>query len=161
VYIGDEAELDYDVLIWTGGITGQDAVRETELEQDERNHRIHSESDFQTNDERIFAIGDAALIDQPGDEPAPPTAQAAWQAAEVAGENLARAVNDQPLKTWTHKDKGTVISVGEKAVAHNVMGMPIATFGGFPAQTLKKVIATRWINDVTGLGRAAKAWPDM
>ncbi|MFY4813466.1 NAD(P)/FAD-dependent oxidoreductase, partial [Haloarcula sp. AONF1] len=87
--------------------------------------------------------------------------QAAWQAAEVAGENLARAARGQPLKTWTHKDKGTVVSVGEKAVAHDVVNMPIETFGGLPAKLLKKAIAARWINDVTSVGRAAKAWPDM
>ncbi|MFC7020919.1 MULTISPECIES: NAD(P)/FAD-dependent oxidoreductase [Haloarcula] len=161
VYIGDDEELDYDVLVWTGGITGRDAVRDVDLDKDERNHRIHTESDFQTDDERVFAIGDCALIDQPGEQPAPPTAQAAWQAAEVAGENLARAVRGQPLTTWTHKDKGTVISVGEKAVAHDVMGLPISTFGGLPAKILKKGIAARWIADVTGIGRAAKAWPDM
>ncbi len=161
VYIGDDEELDYDVLVWTGGITGRDAIRDVAVDKDERNHRIHTESDFQTDDERVFAIGDCALIDQPGEQPAPPTAQAAWQAAEVAGENLARAVRGQPLTTWTHKDKGTVISVGEKAVAHDVMGVPISTFGGLPAKILKKGIATRWIADVTGIGRAAKAWPDM
>jgi NADH dehydrogenase len=161
VYVGDDTEMDYDVLVWTGGITGRDAVRDVDLEKDERNHRLHSESDFQTTNESVFAIGDCALIDQPGDEPAPPTAQAAWQAAEVAGENLARAVRDEPLKTWTHKDKGTVISVGEKAVAHDVMGVPIQTFGGLPAKILKKGIAARWIKDVTNVSRAAKAWPDM
>ena len=161
VYIGDETELDYDVLVWTGGITGGDAVRDTDLDKDERNHRLHSESDFQTTDERVFAIGDCALIDQPGGEPAPPTAEAAWTAAEVAGENIARAVRGQPLKTWTHKDKGTAISIGEQAVAHDVIGIPIDTFGGFPAKMLKKAIAARWINDVAGPGRALKAWPDM
>ncbi|WP_058996420.1 NAD(P)/FAD-dependent oxidoreductase [Haloarcula sp. CBA1127] len=161
VYIGDEDELDYDVLVWTGGITGRDCMQEVDLDKDERNHRVHAEGSFQTDDEHVFAIGDSALIDQPGDQPAPPTAQAAWQAAEVAGENLARAVRGQPLKTWTHKDKGTVVSVGEKAVAHDVVNMPIETFGGMPAKLLKKAIAARWINDMTGVGRAAKAWPDM
>ncbi|EMA29574.1 NADH dehydrogenase [Haloarcula japonica DSM 6131] len=161
VYIGDEDELDYDVLVWTGGITGRDCMQDVALDKDERNHRVHAEGNFRTDDERVFAIGDSALIDQPGDQPAPPTAQAAWQAAEVAGENLARAARGQPLKTWTHKDKGTVVSVGEKAVAHDVMNMPIETFGGMPAKLLKKAIAARWINDVTGVGRAAKAWPDM
>ncbi|WP_424004036.1 NAD(P)/FAD-dependent oxidoreductase [Haloarcula salina] len=161
VYIGDEDELDYDVLVWTGGITGRDCVADVDLDKDERNHRIHAEGTFQTDDERVFAIGDSALIDQPGDQPAPPTAQAAWQAAEVAGENLARAVRGQPLTTWTHKDKGTVVSVGEKAVAHDVMNIPVETFGGLPAKVLKKGIAARWIADVTGVGRAAKAWPDM
>jgi NADH dehydrogenase len=161
VYIGDEDELDYDVLVWTGGITGRNCMQDVELDKDDRSHRVHAEGNFRTDDERVFAIGDSALIDQPGDQPAPPTAQAAWQAAEVAGENLARAVRGQPLKTWTHKDKGTVVSVGEKAVAHDVVNMPIETFGGMPAKLLKKAIAARWIKDVTGVSRAAKAWPDM
>lgn len=161
VHIGEDDELDYDVLLWTGGITGRDAIKDVELEKDERNHRVNTESNFQTNNERVFAIGDAALIDQ-GDDPAPPTAQAAWQAAEVAGENIARAVRGQPLKTWKYDDKGTVISVGEDAVAHDVSVVPFAdTFGGFPARTLKKAIAARWISSVTGPGRALKAWPDM
>jgi len=144
------------IVVGGAGLSGIQTAGEIAEFRDE--HRAPID---QTENERVFAIGDCALIDQPGDQPAPPTAQAAWQAAEVAGENLARAVRNQPLKTWTHKDKGTVVSVGEKAVAHDVMGSPIATFGGFPAQTLKKVIATRWINDITGVGRAARAWPDM
>ncbi|RLM89402.1 NAD(P)/FAD-dependent oxidoreductase, partial [Haloarcula sp. Atlit-7R] len=42
-----------------------------------------------------------------------------------------------------------------------VVNVPVETFGGLPAKLLKKAIAARWINDVTGVGRAAKAWPDM
>ena len=162
VYIGEDQQLDYDVLVWTGGITGHEAARNANIEKNERNYRINTAQNFQTNDERVFAIGDAALIDQPGDDPAPPTAQAAWQAAEVAGENIARAIRGQPLKNWTYKNKGTVVSVGEDAVAHDVFVVPfVDTFGGFPARTLKKAIAARWIADVTGIREAASAWPDM
>ena len=101
-------------------------------------------------------------IDQDGDDPAPPTAQAAWQAAEVVGENIVRAIRNEPLKRWRFKDKGTVISVGEDAVAHDVYVVPFKdTFGGLPARTLKKAIAARWIRDVAGTGRAASAWSDM
>ncbi len=81
-------------------------MQDVDLDKDERNHRVHAEGNFQTEDEHVFAIGDSALIDQPGDQPAPPTAQAAWQAADVAGENLARAVRGQPLMTWTHNRQG-------------------------------------------------------
>jgi NADH dehydrogenase len=161
VYIGDETELDYDVLLWTGGITGQDAVHDVDLEKDERNHRINTGMNFQTEDERVFAIGDCALIDQPGENPAPPTAEAAWEAADHIGKNMARAMRGQPLDDWTFKSKGTAISVGEDAVAHDVMFMPMETFGGFLARNLKKAIAARWISSVTGPGRAMKAWPDM
>jgi len=165
VYIGDDEELDYDELIWTGGITGRDAAGSVDIDKDERSHRITSEQNFQTSDDRVFAIGDCALVDQPGENPAPPTAQAAWQAAEVAGENLARAVRGQPLETWAHDDMGTVISVGEEAVAHGVkyMGIsaPINTFGGFMAKNLKKAIAAKWIRKVSSTDRALKAWSDM
>jgi len=162
VYIGEDTELAYDVLVWTGGITGRDAAREMNVDKDERNHRLKAGRTFRTEDDRVFAIGDAALIEQNGDDPAPPTAQAAWQAAEVVGENIARAIRGQPLKEWTYKDKGTVVSVGEDAVAHDVYVVPfVSTFGGLPARTLKKAIAARWIRDVAGTGRAAAAWSDM
>jgi len=163
VYVGEgtEGRIPYDVLVWTGGITGRRAVRDAALETDERNFRLDASSDFRTSDDRVFAVGDAALVDQPGGEPAPPTAQAAWQAAEVAGENLARAVRGQPLREWTFTDKGTVVSVGDAAVAHDVAFVPVATFGGVPARVLKKAIAARWLTDVDGYRRAVAAWSKM
>jgi NADH dehydrogenase len=166
VYLGggedEEPEtLGYDVLIWTGGITGQPELDAVEVDKDERSNRVHAGSDFTTSDDQVFAIGDTALIEQGDDDIAPPTAQAAWQAAEVAGENLARAARGAPLQSWEHKDKGTVISVGEDAVAHDVMGMPIQTFGGTPAKLLKKSIAARWIAKVSSAGRGVSAFGDM
>jgi NADH dehydrogenase len=167
VYIGEDDDgnyattLDYDVLLWTGGITGQDALTDCDLETDERSHRIQASATFETSDDRVFAIGDTAMIDQPGDQDAPPTAQAAWQAAEVAAQNVVRRVQDEPLEEWTHKDKGTLISVGDAAVAHDVEGLPFDTFGGLPAETLKKIVATRWIADISSYSRALGAWSDM
>ncbi len=160
VHLGDD-ELDYDVLVWTGGITGHDEIADAPIDKDERSNRIFAESDFQTSDDRVFAIGDSALIDQGSDEVAPPTAQAAWQAADVAGENLVRAVRGAPLKSWKHTDKGTVVSVGEDAVAHDVMFVPINTFGGPAAKLLKKTIATRWIADISSAKRGVSAFGDM
>jgi NADH dehydrogenase len=162
VYVGESSQLAYDVLVWTGGVAGRDAVREAGIETDERSHRIEASTTFRTSEERVFAIGDAALVDQADDEPAPPTAQAAWQAAEVAGTNVARATRGQPLEEWTYDDKGTVVSVGEDAVAHDVSIVPfVSTFGGFPARFLKKAIAARWLKDVGGYRRAISAWSEM
>ncbi len=166
VYLGggeeeDPMEVPYDVLIWTGGITGQEELEGVGIDKDERSNRVYAGSDFTTSDERVFAIGDTALIDQGDEEIAPPTAQAAWQAADVAGANLARAARGAPLRSWHHEDKGTVISVGEKAVAHDVIGVPISTFGGVPAKLLKKTIATRWIAKVSSTGRGINAFGDM
>ena len=160
VYLGEES-MPYDVLVWAGGITGHEPAANSELTKDERSNRVHVESNFQTSDDRVFAIGDTALIDQGGDDQAPPTAEAAWTAAEIAGENLARAVRGAPLKSWQHKDKGTAISIGEDAIAHDVIGIPVNTFGGIAAKMLKKAIAARWIAEVSSTKRAISAWSDM
>ncbi|MFC7213312.1 NAD(P)/FAD-dependent oxidoreductase [Saliphagus sp. GCM10025334] len=152
----DEGDpLEYDVFVWTGGITGREALDGTDLEN--QHNRVEAKANFRTSDERVFAIGDSAIVDQ-GSQPAPPTAQAAWQAAEVVGENIARAIDNRPLKTWEYDDKGTVVSVGDEAVAHGVKMLPVDTFGGFPAKNLKKLIAARWIADLTSWNRARKAW---
>lgn len=164
VYIGEETELDYEVLLWTGGITGQDCAENVSVTQDTRSHRLHASSTFQTDDTHVFCIGDAALIDQPNqDTPAPPTAQAAWQAADIAGANIARTIRGQSLEEWTYSDNGTLISVGDKAVAHNVVGVRsvIETFGGSLAAQLKKMISARWITKIVGPTAATKAWPHM
>ncbi|MFB6107387.1 MAG: NAD(P)/FAD-dependent oxidoreductase [Haloplanus sp.] len=166
IYVGGgeeevPTELDYDVFLWTGGITGQDELADAEVDKDERSNRVYAERDFRTSDDRVFALGDTALVEQGPEEFAPPTAQAAWQAAEVAGENLARAVRGQPLATWSYDDKGTLVSVGDEAVAHGVDPVPINTFGGPGAKFLKKLVAARWIADVGSVGRAFDAWSDM
>ncbi|MFC7222270.1 NAD(P)/FAD-dependent oxidoreductase [Halalkalicoccus sp. GCM10025322] len=155
----DEGEpLEYDVFVWTGGITGREALEGANVEKE--HNRVVAESTFQTSDDRVFAIGDSAVIDQ-GEAPAPPTAQAAWQAAELVGENVARAIEGRPLKTWTYKDKGTLISIGDEAVANDIQGLPINTFGWIGAETLKKMVAARWIADVSSPKRAKRAWKHL
>lgn len=158
IHFDSGESLAHDVFVWAGGITGQDAMENAGVEKE--HNRVNAEATFETSDDRVFALGDSAIVDQPGG-PCPPTAQAAWQAAEVAGENVARALHGQPLTSWTHEDKGTLVSVGEKAVAHDVIGIPLNTFGGPMAKVLKKGIAARWIRDIAGSARAARAWPDM
>ncbi|WP_435358972.1 NAD(P)/FAD-dependent oxidoreductase [Haloarchaeobius sp. DFWS5] len=153
----DEGEpLDYDVFLWTGGVTGRECMDEVDLENE--HNRVNADMTFQTSDERVFALGDSAVVEQPGDMPAPPTAQAAWQAAEVMAENVVRAINGQRLQTWTYDDKGTVISVGDEAVAHDIDMLPMSTFGGMPAEFLKKFIAARWLASITSWNQARKSW---
>jgi len=156
VHFEERDPLDHDVLVWAGGITGQDALEGADV--DANHNRVTTDATFRTSDDRVFAVGDAAAIDINGTD-VPPTAQAAWDAADVAAENVARAIEGRPLRTWRYKDKGTVLSVGEDAVAHDVMYFPIGTFDALPARLLKKVIGARWIASVTSSRRALSAWP--
>ena len=155
IHFDERSPMPYDVLVWTGGITGRDAFERATIENDHQ--RLATDATFRTSDDRVFAVGDAAVVDLDGGA-APPTAQAAWDAAAVAAGNLARATDGQPPERWTYRDKGTLVSVGEKAVAHDVMYLPVETFGGPAAVFLKKLVAARWIASVTSWRRGIAAW---
>jgi len=152
--------IDYDVFLWTGGVTGPSELGEVDLNAE--HNRLQAESTLQTEDERVFAIGDCSMISQGDDEVAPPTAQAAWQAADVAAENVVRASEGRPLQTWTYEDQGTLVSIGETAIAHEVemsgISAPVRTFNSLPAKVLKKGAAARWIAKITSWKRAMQAW---
>jgi len=171
-------EMDYDVLIWAGGITGQDALGSADLPKD--HNRVHTGATLETDDDRVFALGDTALMDQDEQESplseeaiweaivdpdvgnqAPPTAEAAMEAGEVLGENVARKLRGEELIHWTYTDKGTLVSVGDEAIAHGVLGVPINTFSGPAARTLKKAISARWLAKISGPRRVLRAWSDM
>lgn len=158
VVLDGEATVPYDILIWTGGITGQDVSHDGELELQRK--RMSVDRSLQTNDAHVFACGDAAVIPQ-SNGVAPASAQAAWQAGPVAARNLLSKIRGDPLDTFEYTDKGTLVSIGDEAFAHDIVGIPITTFGSVPAATLKKLVAARWIADASSYRRALSLWSSL
>lgn len=150
--------MTYDVFIWTGGITGRTAMEDVGIETD--HGRLYADMTFQTSDEHVFALGDAAVVAQDGED-APPTAQAAWDAATLLGKNIRRAMEGQELHEWEYESKGTLISIGRTSLAANIPGIPIEVFDSLPATLLKKGAAARWIASITSWRRAMRAWGDL
>ncbi len=68
--------------------------------------------------EAIFAIGDAAcMLSDDTPEGHPMVAQPAIQQGRHLGENLVRLLNNEPMKPFVYKDKGSMATVGRnKAV---------------------------------------------
>ena len=170
--------FDYDVLVWAGGVTGRDALGDADV--DKEHNRLYTEATLETSDDRVFAIGDSALVHQDAeegplteeavwdtiadeelDDVPPPTAEAAWEEGEHIGGNVVRAIDGRDRRHWAYMNKGTLVSVGDNAVAHDVIGVPINSFSGPGARVIKKAISTRWIARVGSWRRAARAWPDM
>lgn len=166
MHFEDSDDIEYDILVWAGGITGQDTLTDTDIEKD--HNRAYADSTFKTSDDRVYAIGDSALVDQDTEEGAldeqviwqrivnpdtenvpPPTAEAAMEEGEHIGTNIARRLNGDELVDWAYIDKGTLVSVGDDAVAHGVVGIPVNTFSGPAARTLKRAISARWIGQIS------------
>jgi NADH dehydrogenase len=150
------------------------------VDVDTDHNRAYADSTFKTSDDRVFAIGDAALVNQDTeggphtehdlweqvvhpdtDASPPPTAEAAMEEGKHLGQNVAREIDGRELVHWSYINKGTLVSVADDAVAHGVVGSPVNTFSGRPAEILKKFISARWLAKVGGVRRAVDAWDDM
>lgn len=157
IHFDDRDSIDYDRLVWTGGIAGPDALADTDLDQ--KHGQLDTEATFETSDERIFAVGDCSLIDQEDTGMVPPTAEAAWEGGKIAGKNLARAVQDESPEPWSYTNNGTLISIGDATIAHEIKWMPMTTFGGPAARFFKKAITAKWVGLIASWRSAAQAWP--
>jgi NADH dehydrogenase len=111
----EDGTLDYDQLVWTGGIRGPAPLGDDRPTVPATLRR----------DEHTFVVGDSArVVDRDGDL-LPATAQAAMAEARVAARNIDRLVRhrreggafEPRLETVDFEPSGWIVSVGTRTVA--------------------------------------------
>ncbi|WP_248516094.1 NAD(P)/FAD-dependent oxidoreductase [Salinarchaeum laminariae] len=132
--------IPHDLLVWTGGITGQGAVD---------GDRPVVDATLELGD-RTFGLGDAVrAIDRDG-EAVPATAQAAVRAAETVATNVERVLDgsddafEPRLERFAFDPPGWVVSVGNGAVAQ--VGPTVVT--GAAAVALKTSVGVGYLSSV-------------
>lgn len=138
--------LPYDLLVWTGGVRGPDAL----------GGRRRAVDGTLALDDRTFVVGDAARIRDASDAVVPPSAQAAVRASETAAHNVAEAVDaltsdrEPTFEAWTFETPGWLISVGDGAVAQ----LGPRTFTGPTANLIKSAVGVTYLADHGSLADA-------
>jgi NADH dehydrogenase len=146
VVLDDGAPIDCDAAVWAAGIVPApppmvpgDAVGREGVRVDPT-LRVEGA-------ERVFAVGDAAAVDDADGRRAPATAWAALDQGRVAGRNAVRTLrDDEPSEAFRLDPPGTLVSVGRDAVAE-VGGRVV---GGTTARALKRGAAVRHVREVAG-----------
>ena len=101
--------MQADLVIWAAGVSGYPLLRDWGLPLG-RAGRIEVNSDLSTtNDERVFAIGDASVI---VDNPLPQLAQPALQTGKHAAQQITRIHLGQPTVPFEYYNKGTMATIG-------------------------------------------------
>lgn len=118
-----------ELTVWAAGIKAPDFLKDIGgLETNRLNQLAVIQTLQTTRDPDIFALGDCAACPWPGnDRDVPPTAQAAHQQATHLARMLPRRLAGKPLKPWTYRDFGSLVSLGEYSTVGSLMG---ALFGG-------------------------------
>ncbi len=113
-----------ELRVWAAGVKAPDILKEVGGLETGRSNQLAVRPTLQTTrDDRIFAIGDCALIIPEGaSRPVPPRAQAAHQMASAVAANLKRLVAGKPLRPFVYRDHGSLVSLSRYSTVGSLMG---------------------------------------
>jgi NADH dehydrogenase len=119
VVLADGTALRSDITVWAAGVAAPDAVRGWGLPQGSGG-RLRTGPDLRvTGHDRIFAVGDIALIDG---QPLPQLAQPALQMGRHAAAQVRRLEAGQPTVPFRYRDKGIMAAVGYRSAVVQLPG---------------------------------------
>ena len=112
VLLADGAALGSDITVWAAGVAAPEAVSRWGLPQ-AGGGRILVGPDLRVaGQDRIFAIGDIALIE---DQLLPQLAQPALQMGKHAADQIRRLADGQPTVPFRYQDKGIMATIGYRS----------------------------------------------
>ena len=112
VVLADGETLRSDITVWAAGVAAPEAVAGWGLPQG-KGGRILTGPDLRVEEQdRIFAIGDIALIDG---QQLPQLAQPALQMGRFAAEQIGRLMAGQATVPFSYHDKGIMATIGHRS----------------------------------------------
>jgi NADH dehydrogenase len=113
-----------DLTVWAAGIKAPAVLGQLDGLPVNRLGQLVVRRTLQTEiDDNIFALGDCAACQWPGNERnVPPRAQAAHQQATFLLKAIAARLDSRPLPEFTYRDFGSLVSLGHFSAVGNLMG---------------------------------------
>lgn len=121
-------KIEADVMVWTAGVRAPDFLHEIDgLESNNKNQLLVDSRLQTTRDDNIFAFGDCAAcpVERGSSQNVAALAQAAHQQSVLLADNLQRRLNNQPLRDFTFRDKGTLVSLASQNTFGKLWGQRI------------------------------------
>ncbi len=115
-----------ELVVWSAGVKGPDFLAGLGLEVNRINQLVVERTLQTTTDPNIFAIGDCAACPREGfPNGVPPRAQAAHQMATHMITQINLRLDGHPLKPFTYRDFGSLVSLGRYTTVGNLMGFAV------------------------------------
>jgi NADH dehydrogenase len=115
-----------ELIVWAAGVKAPDFLRGLDGLEVNGINQLKVLPTLQTTlDPDVFAIGDCAAcpwLGMPGQRTVPPRAQAAHQQASHMVRQIDRRLRGDPLRPWTYRDFGSLVSLGKYSTVGNLMG---------------------------------------
>ncbi len=112
VHLTGGTDLPSDITVWAAGVSAPESVTGLGLPQG-RGGRVITDPDLRVRgQDRVFAVGDIALI---GSQPLAQLAQPAIQQGRHAAAQIRRLMAAQPTTAFHYHDKGTMATIGRRS----------------------------------------------
>ena len=135
---GAQQQLDAAAVVWTAGVRVNPLIEGLKLEKNKRGLIVVEPTLRAHGQERVFALGDIAYVEDASPRLAG-TAQLAYQEASLAARNVKALLNGRELQTKHFAELGEAISLGFERAA--VMSGNTA-FGGALARQARFTLYT-------------------
>ena len=124
IKLADGSFIAAELVVWAAGVKGPDVLRQLDgLETNRINQLVVHQTLQTTRDPAIFAMGDCAACPRSGTSATvPPRAQAAHQEAAHMSRQIERWLREKPLRPYTYRDFGSLVSIGKWSTVGNLMG---------------------------------------
>lgn len=125
VYLASGRQIRYDSFIWAGGIRGNRIAAQSGFQTDPRGRILVNEYLQYQGDEKVYAIGDNALVkDAKTGKPVIATAQAAMQQGNIAAYNIFADILGLQKKVYIPSLICLLIHIGSR----KAVGEPVNKF---------------------------------
>ena len=132
----------FDILVWAGGVKANSLFKE----------RLKVNENLEVSgSQNIFAAGDVAFLSSNITQ----TVRVAKEEGEIAGENVARKIKNQPLKSYKFKNQIFIVPlVGKYAVVqfNNFL------IKGFVGWIIQQLVFLRYLLSILPITKAFKKW---
>ncbi len=161
--ISQEGEiLDFDLLIWTGGVKAPEIVKDLLLKTEKKGIIVSEEMLCLPLDEhldlgdKVYALGDiACFYDPKTQKPLPGVARVALEQAKIVADNIVADIKNLPKKKYKPKEYPFIIPLGGKWAIAKFDKILIV---GFLAWILKGLVELYYLVSILPLGMALSIW---
>lgn len=143
-------------VVWTAGVRPAPVVSRLGLPLDDGG-RIRADRTLRVHGhENVWAIGDAAAVEDPArrGHPSPPTAQHAIREGRLVARNVAATIGRGEVRPFTYRTRGVFVDMGKRDAVASTMGL---RWRGLPAWLLAR---TYHLLMMPGLKRKARLLVD-
>ncbi len=137
VFLENKEKINFDFMIFTGGITASSLVKKTEILCNKIDQIIVNKYLQVPQKDGVYAIGDIAQIRDKKGALIPNTAQAAIKSGICAAKNIKRAISGKVLLEADIKIKGFAIALGGK---YAIVDVGFIRIGGIAGHYVKKIV---------------------